>query len=93
MDGTAQQQTPPQQLAPAVALYASMKAQLVANVVALVSGAWLALRDYRDAEVASFAAQVAPLVGAAQQQMGAMTAGYLATVVGGMLVYERTPAA
>ncbi len=60
--------------------YLNQKAATTQRVTSFVNSSWNNLDSYRDADIASFAKRVGPVVDGAQIQIGQMTNGYLAAV-------------
>ena len=60
--------------------YLNQKAATTQRVTSFVGSSWNNLDSYRDADIASFARRVGPVVDGAQIQIGQMTNGYLASV-------------
>jgi hypothetical protein len=74
------------------ARYATLATALRTRLLTFVIRAFAALPNYRDGDAAAFIEQVLPVVLGAQQQMGALTDGYLAQMIADMLGTAPVPA-
>lgn len=72
--------------------YDSITDRLRERLLAFVADAFDALGSYRDADAREFVEQVLPVVLGAQQQMGALTDAYLASMVADMFGGAAAPA-
>lgn len=72
--------------------YDAISGRLRERLLAFVLDAFGSLGSYRDADAAEFVEHVLPVVLGAQQQMGALTDAYLATMVADMMGGAAAPA-